>query len=351
MSARLIATVSAAAIIAFSFSGCGKADAEGKDHEKNSTRVATDSNQVVKVVVQKVKAQSYEDWNSYSADLRGGRDAILNAGGGGRVNQVDVIGKSVKAGEALCDIETERYEAMLKQAKSGMDIAKAEVDRMKSNVDKGFIGKTALDQAEFAYQQARVGFLQAKRAYEDSRCQAPFAGVLASRFIEEYNTVPPGAPTVRIFGTDRLEAVVAIPESESFGYSEGQSAEFIDLNSGKAVKGKIKSIDRAVESRNRTVTARVELPSAAALKPGMVGRVRMLRKKLENAIVIPSQAVLRLQNGTAVMVVNGDRAKQVPVTLGSSQGDAVVITSGLNDGQTIITTGAFQITDGTKVTY
>jgi RND family efflux transporter MFP subunit len=327
-----------------------KAAGEAKAGEK-ATQVLADTGLTVNVVVQTVQSVPYEDWSTYSADLRGGRDAVLNAGAGGRVNFVAPIGKVVKAGEALCDIETDRHDAMLKQAKAGMDVAKAELERVQANVDKGFVGKSAIDQANFAFQQSRVGYLQAKRAYEDSRCQAPFAGVLASRFIEAYNTAAPGSPTVRIFGLDKLEALVAIPEAESFDYREGQAAEFMDVNSGKTAKGVIKSIDRAVESRNRTVMARVELPGAKTLKPGMVGRVRVLRQKFDKAIVIPSQAVLRMSHGTVVMLVEGKRAKQVPVTLGAASGDGVLVTSGLKDGDTYITTGAFQVTEGTKVTY
>ncbi len=337
--------------LALGLASCKKEEGKEDAHAEKSTKVTADSNVVVRVVVQKVQAVPFEDWSTYSADLRGGRDAVLSAGGGGRVNSMAKIGKVVKAGEALCDIETDRYEAMLKQARSGMDLAKAEVDRMQNNVDKGFVGKTALDQANFAFQQARVGFLQARRAYEDSRCQAPFAGILASRYVEEFNTAPPGSPTVRIFSLDRLEAVVAIPESESFGYREGQPAEFMDLSSGKITKGHIKTIDRAVESKNRTVMARVELPGTQMLKPGMVGRVRVLRQKMDKALVVPSQAVLRLQNGTAVMIVKDNHASQVAVTLGSTTGDSVLVTSGLQEGDALITTGGFQVTDGTRVSF
>lgn len=353
--ASTVAGMLAAATLVLGLAGCKKEEDKqaegGAAAVENEKQVKADTTLTVRVVVQTVTSKAYEDWSTYSADLRGGRDAVLNAGAGGRVNSVAPIGKVVKAGEALCDIETDRYDAMLKQAKAGMDVAKAELDRVMANVEKGFVGKSAIDQANFAFQQSRVGYLQAKRAYEDSRCQAPFAGVLASRYIEAYNHAAPGAPTVRLFGLDKLEALVSIPEAESHDYREGQAAEFVDVNSGKTAKGVIKSIDRAVESRNRTVMARVEVPSAKDLKPGMVGRVRVLRQKHSEAIVIPSQAVLRMSQGTVVMLVEGGRAKQVPVTLGAASGDGVLVTQGLKAGDTIITTGAFQVTEGTKVTY
>jgi membrane fusion protein (multidrug efflux system) len=158
---------------------------------------------------------------------------------------------------------------------------------------------------------------------------------------------------VRVASTDRLEAVVSIPEAEARDFREGQAAEFsLVQGDGKVIVGKLKSIDRAVEERNRTVTARIEIPNPGnALRPGMVGRARILRQKYDEAVVIPSKAVLRLQEGTAVMLVREGTAQQVPVTLGPSSGDSVVVKEGLQGGETLITIGSFQVSTGTKVTY
>lgn len=334
-----------AAVLALGLAACGKKKEEGTDAKKEETSI--------RVVASPVEQKPFEDWGAYSADLRGSKDAVLTAGMGGRVGKVEEVGRAVKQGQALCDIESSRYGAMLQQARSAVELAKGEMERNKMNVEKGFVGKAVLDQSEFSFQQARVGLLQAQRAYEDSRCQAPFNGVLVSRSIEDFETVPPGAPTVRIASVDRLEAVVSIPESEARDFKEGQTAEFTQVQDGtKPIVGKLKSIDRAVEARNRTVTARIEIPNPGnILRPGMVGSARILRRKYEQAIVIPNQAVLRLQEGTAVMVVKDGKAEKVPVKLGPSSGDLVLVESGLAAGDMLITMGAFQVSTGTKVTY
>jgi RND family efflux transporter MFP subunit len=100
------------------------------------------------------------------------------------------------------------------------------------------------------------------------------------------------------------------------------------------------------------VTARVRIENPGnSLRPGMIGRVRVLRQRHEQAIVVPSQAVLRLQNGTAVMRVKDGIAHRVDVILGATQGDAVMIKSGLASGDRVITAGAFQVSEGTKVSF
>lgn len=326
-----------------------------KKGEKGAAEGGTaDTAAAVRVVVLPAKLSAFEDWGNYSADLRGSDDATLSAPmQGGRVANVSEVGMAVKAGQGLCDIESQRYQAMMLAAKSSMDVAKGELDRQKVNVEKGFVGKAVLDQAELGFQQARVALLQAQRTYEDSRCQAPFTGVLVSRMIDRFQTVAPGAPTVRIAATGRLQAVVAIPESEARDFREGQTAEFsLVQDSAHVFAGKLKSIDRAVEAHNRTVMARIDIPNSGnVLRPGMVGKTRILRKKYDKAIVVPSNAVLRLQEGTMVVVVKDGKAQQVPVKLGPALAESVVVESGLNEGDLIITVGAFQVSTGTKVTY
>jgi membrane fusion protein (multidrug efflux system) len=347
----------AASMLAFTIAACGGKD-KADDSEKESgdvKKVTADTTAAIPVITTVVKAGAFEDWGTYSADLRGTDDAVLTAPmpGGGRVNKIAGVGTRVAKGQALCDIETDLYQAQLKQAQAALDLAKGEIDRAKSNVEQGFVGKAVQDKAELDYQGARVAHFQATRAYENSRCQAPFAGVLVSRSIEQFQSVAPGAPTVRIAGLNELEALVSIPESESQGYREGQRAEFRQLQgNGKPILGTIRSLDRAVESNNRVVSARVKIGNPGGmLSPGMIGKVRVLRQRYEKALVVASQAVLRLQSGTAVMVVRDGRAHQVPVVLGPSLGDSVVIVSGINAGDRIITVGSFQVSEGTKVKF
>ena len=333
-----------AAALASALTGCDK-KAEAKEEGKDAASI--------RVVADTVRTRPFEDWGAYSADLRGAQDAVLTAGMGGRVSKIEEVGRAVKAGQALCDIESSRYGAMLQQARSALEVAKGEMERNKVNVEKGFVGKAVLDQSEFAFQQARVGVLQAQRAYEDSRCQAPFNGVMVSRLVEAFQTVPPGAATMRVATTDKLEAVVSIPESDARDFKEGQAAEFeVVQDSTKVIPGRLKSIDRAVEVKNRTVTARIIINNPGnTLRPGMVGRARILRRKYDQAVVIPSQSVLRLQAGTAVMLIRDGKAQQVPVHLGATSGDSVVVDSGISAGDVLITMGAFQVSTGTKVNF
>jgi membrane fusion protein, multidrug efflux system len=308
----------------------------------------------VKVVVADVKEQPFEDWGSYSADLRGIEDAVLVAPNqGGRVTAVREVGSRFKTGEALCDIDGDKYGAALEAAKAQVEVAKGDMERAKVNVEKGSLGRSALDGANLAYQNARMLLANAQRAYDDCQCQAPFDGMLVSRSIDKYQTITPGAPTVRVSRIDRLQAVIAIPETEAFSYEEGMKTEFRLLQyPDRAYEGRLSSRDQAVDARSRTVTARITVNNRdGLLRPGMVGRASILRQTYKKAIVIPSTALVRLQNGITVMIVEDGIARQHMVKTGATVGDSTLIIEGISQGDKLIVTGAFQVSDGTRVNY
>jgi membrane fusion protein (multidrug efflux system) len=314
---------------------------------------ATDST-LVKVVVAEITEKTFEDWGSYSADLRGIEDAMLTAPAqGGRVNSVKAVGTNFQAGDALCDIDGDRYGAALEAAQAQVQLTKGDLERATANVEKGSLGRSALDGANLAYQNARMLLAGAQRAFDDGHCRAPFDGILVSRSVDKFQSIAPGQATVRVSRVDRLEATAALPETEAFSYQEGMKTDFRLLQYPDQVfEGTLTSLDRAVDSRSRTVTARIVITNREGLlKPGMVGRVSILRRKYTRAVVIPSTALLRLQNGISAMVVENGIARQRLLTVGATAPESVLITEGLRAGDKLIVTGAFQVSDGTKVTY
>ena len=329
--------------------GCQRSDAA-----PGETKAPAADSAVVKVVVADVKETSYEDWGSYSADLRGIEDANLTAPfQGGRVNWIAPMGTRVKAGQPLCDIDSVKYEAALQAAMAQVEVAKGDLERARVNVEKGSLGRSVLDAANLGFQSARMNMASAQRGYEDCRCQAPFDGELVSRAIDRYQTVAPGMPTVRLSRMDKLEAVISIPETDAFSFSEGMKTEFRLLQGAdRAYIGKLASIDRAIDPRSRTVTARIEIGnSSGQLKPGMVGRARILRKTYSKAIVVPATALLRLQSGVTVMVVENGIARQRKVEVVGTSEERTLISEGLKAGDKLVVSGGFQVTEGTKVSF
>lgn len=321
-----------------------------KKEEPDQVKSAADTT-VVEVVTSKLASIAYQDWGTYPADLRGVEDAILVTSAAGTLKSVVEVGSHVKVGQALCDIESDRYHAQLEAARAGTDAAKTAMDVAKRNVEAGSLGRSALDAAAAQYYAANAQYLGAKKQYEDSRCQAPFAGVVASRMVNRWEVVGPGTPTLRIVRNDRLEATFSVPETDAAALKRGQSAEFVLIdNLGNPYPGKVSTIDLAVDSKNRTVSARVVVSNHdGRLRPGLAGKIRLLKRDLKDAIVVPSFALLRREDGVYAMVAEKGKAAERRVVLGSGSGDSVLVESGLKAGDELVVRGAFRLTDGVRV--
>ena len=334
--------ISAGALALFACKGKSEA-ADGADSTAGAKSLS--------VVTSTVKASRFEDWVSYPADLRGVEDVTLSAGGGGRVLSVAEVGTRVALGQPLCDIESERYGAMLAQANAALELAQGELSRAEANVKAGSVGKAMLDNAKLSFEGARVNVFQAKRALEDSRCEAPFNGVVVSRSIEKHQTVNAGMPTLRLSRTDRFDAMVSLSEADLSAYGKGTPVRFsMPSLSGREFDGKLKAVDLVVDSKTRTAQARLEVTNQdRLLAPGMAGKALLLRKIYENVVVVPATALLRNEKGVQAIVSENGVARQRELKLGPALGDSVVVLSGLKSGDELVVQGAFRATDGSKL--
>jgi len=341
MNKKTILTVSVLALLA----GCEKKGATEKTSVSSADTIA------VAVVTSQVKGVSWDDWASYSADLRGVEDAMLVTSAAGVVHSISSVGQHVKAGQSLCDIESDRYKVQMDAAKAGADAAQSQTDVTRKNVEAGSVGKLALEGLTAQALAAQSQYLGAKKLYEESRCQAPFDGVVASQLVNRWQAVGPGTPTLRLVRSDKLEVNFTVPEAESNRFKVGVPVEFFLLEEPDHVyKGNVSSIDLAADVRNRTVGAKVVVANVGnRLRPGQVGRARILRNHYATAVVVPSVALLRQENGVRAAVVRDGKTHLVEVDLGSAVGDSVLVRSGLKVGDRLVVEGAFRVSEGTRV--
>lgn len=322
-----------------------------KGEEKEVDQVKSVDTAAIEIVSARIVAGPFEDWGVYAADLRGADDAVLVTSAAGTLRSVVEVGTRVKSGQALCDIESDRYRAQLDAARAGMEAAKASMEVTRKNVEAGSLGKAALDLALSQFHGAESQFLGARKQFEDSRCEAPFAGVVASRMVNRFQAIGPGTPMLRVVRDDQLEATFAVPEAQAGVLKKGLKAEFFLLESPERVHpGKVATVDLAADGRNRSITARVLVPNrGASLRPGMAGKIRILRQNLDKAVLVPSHALQRREGGVFAMVVVDGKAREKQVVLGGSTGDSVHVVSGLAEGDELVLKGAFRLADGARV--
>jgi len=114
-------------------------------------------------------------------------------------------------------------------------------------------------------------------------------------------------------------------------------------------------VGAVVNPKNRTFPVELRLPNpGGAIKPEMVANVEVVRRTVDVAMVVPQEALIRVEEGyVAFVVVNEggeDRVRSRAVTLGASQQNEVVVTSGLEAGDRLIVVGQQTVSAGDRVT-
>jgi membrane fusion protein (multidrug efflux system) len=284
-------------------------------------------------------------------------------------------GSTVKKGQKLYEIDRSKYIATYKQAKANVDIAIANEEKARRNADRytklseqDAIAKQRLDDAMTDLQNAGLELVSAKaglaRAQTDlnySLITAPFDGTIGISQVKMGSLVSPGQTLLNTISTDNpMGADFVINERELANFQElarvnrpqNDSTFRISLpdKSLYSEKGSIQVIDRAIDPQTGTIRIRLVFPNLdQKLRAGMSCIIHVLNFSDHEQLVIPSKALLEQMSEYFVFVVDSQKVKQTKVSLGAQFTDRVVITSGLQKGQQIVTDGIQKLRNGAVV--
>jgi membrane fusion protein, multidrug efflux system len=271
----------------------------------------------------------------------------------GRVERVGPReGATVQAGDLLMQLNTDLLEAEFQSVQAQARNDQTEFERQQGLVRGGAAPTRELDQAatRLAISQARLQETQAR--LQRAQIAAPARGVLNRLRVEQGEYVQPGVPVAEIVQTDIVKVAVGVPERDVPFFSSGQTAEVLANIKGrqKSFEGAITFISRVADERTRSTRMEITLPNPdGLLHSGQIVRARLTRRVLEDAILIPLRAVIPMEDGYTVYVVEDSRAIRREVELGLIRGDRIQITSGLRPGDALIIEGHRFVAPGQNV--
>ncbi len=335
------------ALVAFglSQSACSN-DGQAKDPEE------TEETPAVPVEAARVETGTIAAFYTGTASLEAEEEAMVVAKTGGVVKEIFVEeGRYVQAGAPLARLDDERPALELARAEATLAKQKSAYERIEELYKKSLISAEEYERVKSDYetQQALRDLAQLELA--NTTVRAPFSGVVSERLIKTGNMVATNAPTFRLTDFDPLLAILHVPERELNKLRQGQRADLrLDALPDDAFAGTIKRISPVVDPTTGTFKVTVEVRDRSRkLKPGMFGRVRIVFDTHEDVLLVPKQAVLAEDDESAVFVVRDSMAFRQRVTTGYSDDRRIEITSGIQAGDQIITTGQSNLRDSSKV--
>jgi membrane fusion protein (multidrug efflux system) len=261
-------------------------------------------------------------------------------------------GSVVQAGDVLVQLNTDLLAPQVEIAKAQYSREKIQYERISALVKTDAASRNDLDDAttRLATSQAQLQEVQAQ--LDRTRIVAPIRGVLNNLPVEEGEYVQAGTLVAEVVEIDPVKVAVQVPEQDIAYFSTGQQVEIRANIKGRdqSLTGVITFISKVADQQTRSTRLEITAPNKEdTLHSGQIVRARLTRRVLKDVIMIPLLAVIPMEDGKAVYVVDSGQAQRRNIGLGILKGDRVQATEGLKPGDQIIISGHRFVAPGQKV--
>ena len=330
-----------------------------------------------------VKKSDIEVPYKFSARMKGQNDVTITPQVSGQLMRIAVSeGQLVKKGQVLfaidsrnAQLELEAAQANLQAALASESSAKLEYESNKNLFDKKIVSSYMLSNSQNSYKQAQAAVAQARASVNRAKVNlgfctitAPVSGVIGEIPVRVGDQVSPMTELTILSGNTTMFAEFSVTEAivEAMvqnNMSAGEvdkyiaslpEATFVMKNGTEYPhKGRVVSLTGVVNAATGSLTCKVTFPNPEGhLYSGIQGTIVMPFAE-KSVIIVPQYAVVRLQDKAQVYKVKADStATAVEVTTeDTGNGKDFIVTSGLNEGDQIVTTGANNVTEGQKVLF
>jgi membrane fusion protein (multidrug efflux system) len=318
----------------------------------------------------KVASATWQSQRAAIGTLIAVHDVTLGAELPGLIREVDFdSGRTVKRGAVLVRLDTTNEEAQLAAAVADAELAKITLERARALRKGGANTPVELDAAEARAKQTLAVVANIQATITKKTIRAPFDGRVAMKQVERGQIVSPGTPVATLQSVDPIFAEFSLPQQALADLKTGQIATMrVDSFPGKTWQGAVSTVNSEVDPATRNVRVRATFPNKEGiLRPGLFVNVEVSASDQHDVLVVPATAVVYAPYGDSVFVLDqkadvekpegqkkvGDQPGLVAqprfVRLGERRGDLVAVVSGLKEGETVVSNGAFKLRKGMAV--
>ncbi|HYE53628.1 MAG TPA: efflux RND transporter periplasmic adaptor subunit [Chitinophagaceae bacterium] len=323
--------------------------------KKNAAKtaiVAETASGDIAVRVSTVQKQSLALDLSANGNFEPAQQMNFAAENSGRVTQVLVDeGSYVRKGQTLAIIKTDVLNIDLEAAQAAYQNALKDKQRYENAFRTGGVTQQQLDQARLALENAEARVAQARIRVSDANIKSSINGIVNKRYIEPGAVVSPGTQLFELVDVSKLKLKVTVNESQVANLKLGDKVNVkASVFPDKEFKGTVTFIaPKADASLSFPVEIEIASNPGNQLKAGMYGTAIFNFGNSAPVIVIPRSAFVGSVSTNQVFVAENNVAKLRTVTAGRILGDQVEILGGLNEGETIITSGQINLSDGSRI--
>lgn len=260
-------------------------------------------------------------------------------------------GTNIKKGQLLAKVNDRQLQAQLQRLVSQLKLAEDRVFRQNALLEKDAVSKEAYEQVktDLATLNADIEIIKANISLTELR--APFDGVIGLRQISVGSYASPTTIVAKLTKIAPLKVEFSVPERYASQIRKGTNLNFRIEGKLDAFSAQVYAVESTIDPKLHQFTARALYPNTNhTLLPGRYASILLKKDEIQNAIAIPTEAIVPEMGKDKVFLYKSGKAEPVEVVTGLRTDTEVEIVRGLQAGDTLLTSGTMQLRLGLPVT-
>ena len=276
--------------------------------------------------------------------------ALLSPIAGGVLAEIDCTeGQRVTAGTVLFRLDSRMAEVAVQKARQDLDFAEQAFSRQQELLPVNGTSQRAYQDAQQQLETARSDLAAAETSLAYLQIAAPLTGTVLRLSATVGQFVDPSTVLAEVVDLDRLVVTANVPSREAVGLEVGLPV-FLGVDSA-APRGTLRIVGKDIDPSTGTYRVQASVPPGSGFTPGQFTDIRIVAEQRVGVLAVPEVSlVTRAGEGSWVMLVQGDSAVRLPVTVGLRDGGLIEVAGeGLAEGTTIVTDDAYSLPEVTKI--
>lgn len=259
-------------------------------------------------------------------------------------------GSQVNSGDILAKIQDTDLQAQFRKIKAQLELAHIQENRLKKLLAVQGVSKEEYETTLYQLQalQADSDLIQSQLAKTILR--APYAGTIGLRYVSEGAMVSPSVRILSMQKTNPIKIDFTVPEKYTHLVQKGESIYFTTQQDSQKYLARIIATEGMMDENTRSLKVRALSEGLTdKLVPGAFVKVLLASGKSVQSIVVPAISIVPVLKGQKVLVCRNSSVEEVSVITGTRFEDSIEILSGLEPGDTVLTSGIMSLKPGSAV--
>ena len=311
---------------------------------------------IIPVAVTEAKAQTFIHYLDIQGKVDADENITISPKMPGTITKVNVeAGDDVKVGQVLGETDNVAMVKGLDELKTGLAFATEVYNKQKKLWDQKIGSEIQFLQAKNTKEGLEQKLATLNEQVEMTYIKSPIKGTVDEVYFKLGQTVSPGYPAVRVVNTSSLKAKAEVAEGFAAKVKKGNAVEihFPDLQ--KDISSKLSFVGKTINSNTRTFSVAADLPSQEEFHPNMIAVLKVVDFKSDSALVVPLNIIQNSEEGSYIMIAADENGKKVAkkrvITVGHTYRGLAEVTSGIAEGDKIITTGFQGLNNGELISF